>query len=490
MKLSKAIDILKPVSVKDFSEKEIAHLAFDSRKVRMDTLFFALSGKDHDGHDFIQDAVSRGACGCVVEKITGRVAVPLVQVTDCHEALALIAAHYYEFPSKALKVIGITGTNGKTTTAFLIRHVLNSSGRSSGLIGTLGCFIGERKKSLPNTTPESYVLQHLMREMVDEGCETCVMEVSSHGIKLGRIRHIDFNYGILTNISRDHLDFHPSFEDYVATKLRFFADLSRDAIAIINQDANESIRFIESTPAKCEIYGMNGAPDFRGKILKINERGIELLVSFCDGETRLFSTLRGRYHAYNIVAAFACLHSLGLSTGEITEGIASFPGVPGRAERIDTGLGFTCVVDYAHTPDALFHLFSAERELTRGRLICVFGAGGDRDVGKRPEMGKVAKELCDIVVLTSDNPRSEEAEAIIEDIRKGMNGNAIEIETDRSKAIERSLTLAREGDTVIIAGKGHEDYQEIRGRRIEFSDTAYVESYLKKMRSKRMVNEG
>ncbi len=483
MKLSKVIELLKPLSVEHFSEQEVAHLAFDSRKVSPDTLFFALPGKHHDGHEFINDAIRKGACACVVEKLPGKSAVPLIRVTDCHAALSLIAAHHYGFPAKAMKVIGITGTNGKTTTAFLIRHVLASSGRSSGLIGTLGCYIQERQERLPNTTPESLVLQRLMREMVDDGCSTCVMEVSSHGIKLGRIRHIDFSYGILTNISRDHLDFHPSFEDYVGTKLRFFADLPRDAIAIINQDANESIRFIETTHAKCKIYGMNGAPDYRGKILRINNSEMELIVSFRGGSTRIISSLRGRYHAYNIVAAFACLHSMNVSIEEITKGIGSFPGVPGRAQKIDTGLGFTCVVDYAHTPDALFNLFSAERELTRGRLICVFGAGGDRDVGKRPEMGKIAAELCDIVVLTSDNPRSEKAEDIIDDIKQGMNGNGIVVESDRRKAIERSLRLAEEGDTVIIAGKGHEHYQEIRGERIAFSDTAYIESCLKKMRT-------
>lgn len=485
MKLSRAIELLHPLGVFNFSEQEIEHLAFDSREVCVNTLFFALPGKHHDGHDFIRDAASRGACGCVVEKPTDAVSLPLIQVSDCHQALSLIAAHHYEFPSNELVLIGVTGTNGKTTTAFLIRHVLEITGRSAGLIGTLGFFIGERAQKLPNTTPESLLLQQIMRGMVDNGIEACVMEVSSHGIKLGRIRHLDFDYAVLTNISRDHLDFHLSYEDYVSTKLKFFADLKRDATAIINQDANESVRFIEATPARCRIYGMNGAPDYRGKVLHIDGEGMEILVSHRDGSETVFSPLRGRYHAYNVVAAFACLHAMGLSGEEIAEGVRSFPGVPGRAEKIETGMGFACVVDYAHTPDALFNLFSAERELTGGKLICVFGAGGDRDVGKRPEMGKVAAELCDIIVLTSDNPRSERPEAIIEDIRKGINGKQVMIEVNRGKAIERSLILAEEGDTVIIAGKGHEHYQEIEGERIQFSDTMYIESCLEQMKRKR-----
>jgi UDP-N-acetylmuramoyl-L-alanyl-D-glutamate--2,6-diaminopimelate ligase len=479
MRLSKIIDLLKPCSVQAFSEKEITHLAFDSREVRDDTLFFAFPGTHHDGHDFIRDAVERGACACVVEKMTTEVPVPLVEVADCHAALSRIAAHFYEFPSKELTVVGITGTNGKTTTAFLIRHVLQLTGRSAGLIGTLGAFIGDEVRRLPNTTPESLVLQQILRAMVDKKLNTCVMEISSHGIKLGRIRHIDFDFAVLTNISRDHLDFHRSFEDYVSTKLQFFIDLKNDATAIINQDANESIRFIESTSASCKIYGMNGAPDFRGKVLDIDEHGMKLLVAHRDGEQKLFSPLRGRYHAYNIVAAFACLHSMGLDGTEIAEVIGSFAGVPGRAHKIDMGLGFVCIVDYAHTPDALFNLFSAERELTRGRLICVFGAGGDRDVGKRPEMGKVASELCDIIVLTSDNPRSEKPTAIIDDIQKGMDGKQVTVEVVRKKAIERSLSMAREGDTVVIAGKGHESYQEAQGKKVLFSDIEYAESCMK-----------
>jgi UDP-N-acetylmuramoyl-L-alanyl-D-glutamate--2,6-diaminopimelate ligase len=485
MKLSKVIEILDPVSVSQFSEREIGHITFDSREVREKTLFFALPGDTHDGHEYIPEAVSRGAVACVVERRVDDGSVPLLEVRDSRESLARVAAHFFGFPSQELSMVGITGTNGKTTTAFLIRHVLEFAGRRAGLIGTLGSIIGERMMELPNTTPESLVLQRILRSMVEARLEVCVMEVSSHGIKLGRIRYIDFDFGILTNISRDHLDFHSSFDEYVETKLQFFTELKKGAVAFINQDARESMRFIEGITSQCRIYGMNGAPDFRGKVLKIGDEGMELRVAYAGGDQRIVSSLRGRFNAYNIVAAFACLLSLGVGVEEICEGIRSFPGVPGRAQRIETGLGFACVIDYAHTPDALFNIFSAERELTEGKLICVFGAGGDRDRGKRPEMGRVAAELCDVVILTSDNPRSEPPEAIIRDIQTGMDSKEVIVEEDRRKAIETSLAMASQGDTVVIAGKGHEKYQDIKGEKAPFSDVEYATMCIEKKRRAR-----
>lgn len=480
MKLSKIIKVIDSARVKNFSEKEIETIAYDSREVTNGTLFFALHGEKTDGHQFLKDAIERGADACVVENDTEITAVPVILVADARKELAVVSSHFFAFPSKKLTVIGVTGTNGKTTTTFLIKHIFDCAGMKAGLIGTLGCFIDKTKIDLPNTTPESLWLQRIMRTMVDSCIEVCVMEVSSHGIAMGRISTIDFDVGILTNISRDHLDFHKTFNDYVQTKLLFFKGLKKEATAFINSDIQERDTFIQNVSSGCFTYGIREKADFTGEIRNINERGIEMTINHNGKRFRLMAPLRGRYNAYNVIPAFACSYHIGLSAKQIEHAIGSFRGVQGRGEKIDTGLGFTCVIDYAHTPDALFNLLTAERELTKRNLICVLGAGGDRDEGKRAEMGKTAASLCDRVILTSDNPRSEKPEAIINDIAKGINGKKVTIEIDRRKAIEVSIAMAQKGDTVIIAGKGHEMYQEIMGKRIPFSDREVAEDIIRK----------
>ncbi len=484
MKLSRIIEIINPVLVRNFTDVDIKSLAYDSRNVTAETLFFAIHGEKYDGHKFIQDAIERGANSCVVEKEEKISTVPLIKVENVRETLAEISTHFYGFPSRKLLVVGITGTNGKTTTSFLIKNILDTAGRKAGLIGTMGCFIGDKNINLPNTTPESLWLQRIMREMVDSGIEVCIMEVSSHGIKMGRINNIDFDIGILTNISRDHLDFHRTFSDYVNTKLKLFQGLKEKSIAIVNLDDGESNRFIKGISTRCFTYGIKEEAHFKGEIKRIDENGMELLIRHKDKVFEISSPLRGRYNAYNIIPSFAFSYIIKVKEEEIKKGISSFQGVSGRGERVTTGLAFNCIIDYAHTPDALYNLFSSEKEMADGRLICVFGAGGDRDVGKRPEMGKVAASLCDVIILTSDNPRGEKPESIIKDILKGINSKKVTVEVNRRKAIETSINMAKRGDIVIIAGKGHERYQEIMGKRNSFNDREIAESCIRKLKEK------
>jgi UDP-N-acetylmuramoyl-L-alanyl-D-glutamate--2,6-diaminopimelate ligase len=474
MKLSKIIEGIEYLSVDNFFDVEIQDIAYDSREVSKGTLFFALTGEKVDGHSFIRDAVKRGAAACVVEEKIETNRVPIITVHNSREILAHIAPVFFEYPSHHLLVVGITGTNGKTTTSFLTKRILDTAGKRTGIIGTIGCFIGEKKIPLPNTTPESLLIQRIMREMVDSDTEVCIMEVSSHGIKRGRIYGIDFDFGILTNVSRDHLDFHPSYSDYVDTKVSFFKGMKDEATSIINRDDKESIRFLKACSGRSVTYGLEHEADYWGRVVRIENNGMDVSIIHEEEEFSITSPLRGRYNVFNLLPAFTVSHLMGVDIESIKKGINTFTGVPGRSEVVDTTLGFNCIIDYAHTPDALYNLFSAERELTAGRLICVFGAGGDRDKGKRSEMGRVAASLCDEIILTSDNPRSEDPEMIISDILKGINGKKPLVEIERKRAIELSLAMAEAGDTVVIAGKGHEDYQEIQGERFPFNDKEFA----------------
>ncbi len=340
MKLSKIIKVIDSAQVKNFSEKEIEDIAYDSREVTDGALFFALHGEKSDGHQFLKDAIERGAYACVVENDIGVTAVPIIIVPDARKELAVVSSHFFEFPSKKLTVIGVTGTNGKTTTTFLIKHILDCAGKKTGLIGTLGCFIGKTKINLPNTTPESLWLQRIMRTMVDSCIEVCVMEVSSHGIAMGRISAIDFDIGILTNISRDHLDFHKTFNDYVQTKLLFFKGLKKEATAFINSDIHESDRFIQNASSGCFTYGMREKADFAGEIRNINERGIEMTINHNGKRFRLMAPLRGRYNAYNVIPAFACSYHIGLSAKQIERAIGSFRGVQGDGKSMNRAMDF------------------------------------------------------------------------------------------------------------------------------------------------------
>lgn len=482
MKFSRIIDMISPVKICNFSDVEVTDLAYDSREVCKGTLFFAIRGEQFDGHNFIQDAISKGANSCVVEKEQEIEEIPQLVVNDVRSVLSEVSACFLGYPSDKLNVVGITGTNGKTTSSFMLKNILDEADRKTGVVGTMGFFIEDKKGKMGNTTPESLLLHKIMKDMVDARTEICLMEVSSHGIKMGRIKDVNFNIGALTNISRDHLDFHHSMDDYVNTKLDFFRKLEPESYAVINMDESESRRFIDETEAICTTYGINRDAQVKGMIDKVGADGFNLTITYEDNQYGFFSPLRGNYNAYNILLAFAVSKILGVSIEEIKAGVSTFRGVSGRAEKIETGSDINCIIDYAHTPDALFNIFSSEKKITRGKLICVFGAGGNRDRGKRKEMGKIAASLCDKIIVTSDNPRDEDPQSIIDDILQGIVEKDVDVEVEREKAIELSLSMAEPGDTVVIAGKGHEDYQEIKGRRHHFSDKETAESYVKKLR--------
>jgi len=484
--LSKIIEIIDPISVKRFKESDIKHLSYDSREAEVGGLFFAIKGENNDGHRYIKDAISGGASSVVVETDVAEFDIPVIKVKSSRRALSCVASHFFEFPSEKLVVVGITGTNGKTTTAFLLRNIFRKAGRKTGIIGTVGCFIEDKKIDILNTTPESLWLQKTMREMVDKGIEICIMEVSSHGIKMGRIEDIDFDFAIFTNISRDHLDFHKTFSDYLNTKLNFFQNLKKGSKSFINIDDPNGKKFVSKAASRIFTFGLCEDADFKGEIRKLESDGLLLNIVYKDREFDITSVLRGKYNAYNILPAFALSLEMGIEEDCLKEGIFSFNGVPGRGQSIRTGLGFRCIIDYAHTPDALFNIFAAEKKISPGRLICVFGAGGDRDRGKRKQMGEVASTICDEVIITSDNPRGENPREIIDDILGGMNSKIVTVEVDRKKAIEKSLQIARRGDVVIVAGKGHETYQEIAGKRIHFNDREVVESWIKKMQERNL----
>ncbi len=482
MKLSKIIEIVNPILVTNYKEKEIEHLFYDSREVKEGGLFFAIKGESTDGHRYIKDAINRGASSVVMETDAVEFGIPAIKVRSSRRALSKVSAHFFGFPSEKLAIIGITGTNGKTTTAMLLRNILRKAGKKVAVISTVGCFLEDEKTDVANTTPESLWLQKAMRKMVDKGIDICIMEVSSHGIKMGRIEDIDFDFAVFTNISRDHLNFHKTFSDYLNTKLRFFHNLKKEKIAFINVDDVYGEKFVQKATSETYTFGIDERADFEGKVGSVTEDGLELSIIYEDTEFAITSPLRGRYNAYNILPAFALSLKMGIDNNIIKDGISSFKGVEGRGDRIETGLGFECILDYAHTPDALYRLCSAEKEIAKGRLICVFGAGGDRDKGKRKQMGKVASTLCDEIIVTSDNPRGENPRAIIEQIIEGVNSSKVSVEVDRKKAIENSLRIAQKGDTVIVAGKGHETYQEIGGKRFHFSDREVIESCILSLR--------
>jgi UDP-N-acetylmuramoyl-L-alanyl-D-glutamate--2,6-diaminopimelate ligase len=456
---------------------EISDLAYDNRAVGAGTLFFCVPGFTRDGHDFAPDAVSRGAAALVVQRPLG-LGVPEVRVGSVRAAMAPAAARFYGNPTAQLEMVGITGTNGKTTTAFLVRSLLEADGRRCGLMGTVKSVVGGVEHEVQRTTPEAIDLQRLFHQMVDGGDRGCVMEVSSHALELHRADAITFDVAIFTNLTQDHLDFHPTMEDYFQAKRRLFTEL-RPKVAVINLDDAYGRRLAEEIDGAVT-FGLD-SPDaaYRAVDLQTGLSGSTFTVAAPDGPLPVRSPLTGRFNVSNVLGALAAARSLGISASVCATAIADAGQVPGRFQSVDEGQPFAVLVDYAHTPDSLENVLAAARPLTSGRLHVVFGAGGDRDRGKRPQMGEIARRLADRVIVTSDNPRSEDPEAIIAEILQG-SGLDVEHEVDRRRAIERALSAASAGDVVVIAGKGHEQGQEFAGgRKIAFDDVGVVRELLR-----------
>jgi UDP-N-acetylmuramoyl-L-alanyl-D-glutamate--2,6-diaminopimelate ligase len=459
------------------AEVEVTGLAYDSRAAGPGTLFFCVPGFERDGHEFAGEAVSRGAVALVVERPLS-LGVPEIVVDDVREAMAPIAARFYGDPTASLRVVGVTGTNGKTTTAFLVRSLLEAAGTRCALMGTVKAVIGGVEHEVARTTPEAIDMQASFRAMLDAGDQACAIEVSSHALDLNRADAIHFAAAIFTNLSRDHLDFHPTMDDYFAAKRRLFE--SGPGVVVIGVDDDWGRRLAAEQPGAVT-FSVDGEADYRAAEASFAIDGAEFTAITPDGAVRLRSRLPGRFNVANVLGAVAAVHRLGVSLAAVAEALPAVDPVPGRFEPVEEGQPFAVLVDYAHTPDSLENVLRSARALTEGRLLCVFGCGGDRDRGKRPQMGRIASELADVAVVTSDNPRSEEPQAIIDEILTGVDGAAdVEVLIDRRAAIVRAVELAAPGDVVLIAGKGHEQGQEFAaGRKVPFDDVSVAREALR-----------
>jgi UDP-N-acetylmuramoyl-L-alanyl-D-glutamate--2,6-diaminopimelate ligase len=469
---------------------EVTALAYDSRRVRPGTLFFCVVGERADGHEFAPTAVEAGAAALVVEFEMPGLDVPQVVVPDARAAMAPLAARFAGDPTAELRVVGVTGTNGKTTTAFLIHEILESAAIQSGLLGTVKQVVGAVETEVERTTPEAIDLQPSFRQMLEGGDRACVMEVSSHALELRRADAIHFEVALFTNLTQDHLDFHGGMEEYFLAKRRLFAELE-PGTAVVNVDDPYGQRL--AMDFECLTFSAAGeAADYVAREVEFDATGARFVVSGAEGEASVQTALPGAFNVANALGAFAAAEAMGVGAEIAAAGLARAARVPGRFEPIDEGQGFSVLVDYAHTPDSLENVLRAARRLTTGRLISVFGAGGDRDREKRPKMGRAGAELSDLAVITSDNPRSEDPEAIVAEVAAGAEGvvdvaegvSRLEVVVDRREAIALALGRAAPGDTVVIAGKGHEQGQEFEdGRKIPFDDREVAREELWKLGS-------
>jgi UDP-N-acetylmuramoyl-L-alanyl-D-glutamate--2,6-diaminopimelate ligase len=468
---------------------EVTGLSYDSRRVETGDLFFCVRGERSDGHDFAERAVASGASALVVERPL-ELATTQVLVPDARAAMPPIAVRFWDDPTARLIVAGITGTNGKTTTAFLIRHVLESQGTRTGLLGTVKRVVGGTEEEAERTTPEAIDLQETFHRMLEAGDRACAMEVSSHALALGRTAGVRFAVAVFTNLTQDHLDFHRDMEDYFAAKRMLF--VSAPGAAVVNLDdpygARLAAELSEAGSPPLTTFSPSGSPaaDFRALEVSFDAAGSRFRCVGPDTEVAVRAPLPGHFNVENSLAAVAACHALGVSSDAAAASLADAGRVPGRFEPVDAGQPFAVLVDYAHTPDSLDNVLRAARMLTGGRLIAVFGCGGDRDREKRPLMGEITARLADSCVVTSDNPRSERPDAIIDDILSGVpeGANGVRVEPDRRRAIALALAEAAAGDTVVIAGKGHEQGQELEGgRKIPFDDRQVATEELQRLRS-------
>ncbi len=458
---------------------DVAGLAYDNRAVGPRDLFFCVRGFTRDGHEFAADAIAHGAAALVVDHQLD-LDIPQVVVEDVRRSMAPAAAAFYGDPTAQLELVGITGTNGKTTTAYLARSLFEAAGRQTGLLGTVKSVVGGVESDVQRTTPEAIDLQRSFRTMLDAGDVACVMEVSSHALELARVDACHFSVGVFTNLTQDHLDFHPTMEDYFQAKRRLFTDVAARH-AVINLDDSYGARLVADPELDEPITFALDHPGatYRADDLRTDISGSSFTLHSPDGVSELRSPLRGRFNVYNVIGALAAARATGVAFDLAVAAIEQAGQVPGRFETVDEGQAFAVLVDYAHTPDSLENVLVAARSLTGSRLHVVFGAGGDRDRGKRPLMGEIAARLADSVIVTSDNPRSEDPEAIIAEILSGID-RPVQHDADRRAAIRAAITDAEDGDVVVIAGKGHEQGQEFAdGQKIPFDDVAVARDALR-----------
>lgn len=463
-------------------EVEVSGISHDSREIVPGDIYACIPGFKVDGHDFAVAAQKAGAAALLVERFL-KLDIPQLKVESTRQTVGRVAAEIYGYPSRRLKLIGVTGTNGKTTVTHLVERIARLAEEKTGMIGTLGAKIMEQEIPCQHTTPESTDIQKLLHKMVEQKVRIAVMEVSSHALDLGRVNGCFFQAGIFTNLSQDHLDYHQDMQKYLQAKSLLFAGMKQDSkqFAVLNAD-DPSCTYLQSQAAcRYVTYGVDSAADYKAEELELTERGVEFKVKYKGNESTIIYPTPGKFSVYNALAAFAWGIEAGYSNEIITKALRETQGVPGRFESIRKGQPFLVIVDYAHTPDGLVNVLSAAREISAGRIITVFGCGGDRDRTKRPLMGRAAAEYSDFVIVTSDNPRTEDPQAIIEDILPGIAKVDYKVIVDRRQAIVQACSIAKPGDTIIIAGKGHEDYQIIGSEKIHFDDREEVEKALRGM---------
>jgi UDP-N-acetylmuramoyl-L-alanyl-D-glutamate--2,6-diaminopimelate ligase len=491
VKLQNLIDVLNEKHTRGNTDRDILDITFDSREVKPGTLFVALRGSKTDGHNFLESAVKNGASALLVEDenaVKPDIDIPVITVPDSRKALAPLSLKFFDYPASKMKVIGVTGTNGKTTTTHMISCILNAHGVKTGIMGTLYVKILDKTYSVPNTTPESLVIQRYLAEMVNAGVETAIMEVSSHALYHERVAGIVFDGAIFTNLSQDHLDFHKTMDDYFEAKKKLFTRIkpaSEGGFALINSDDERAPKLYEILNVPYMSYGIHKDPYLRAEEIRIDMTGTSFKAVRELTEVPVKMKMSGTFNVYNALAAVGAGLFMNVSTDAISEGFKTLPGVRGRFELIDEGQDFGVVVDYAHTPDGLQNVLSSAKELVRNRLIVVFGCGGDRDRSKRPIMGEIAAQYGDVVIVTSDNPRTEEPVRIITDIQLGIEKHRKDyiVEVDRKNAIMHAIDIAQSGDLVVIAGKGHETYQIFRDGTIHFDDAEVARESLKLKKS-------
>jgi UDP-N-acetylmuramoyl-L-alanyl-D-glutamate--2,6-diaminopimelate ligase len=476
MKLVQLIAALDHKEVSGPQNVEIHDIVYDSRRAKPGALFVAIPGEHADGHQYIASAEEKGVVAVVVEREDVLPRGTTIRVRNSRKALALLAAQWHGKPADRLRLLGITGTDGKTTTSFLMRAMLQTAGYRTGLIGTVMTSFGERQIPSQYTTPEAPELQEVLAQMVSQGSDFVVMEVSSHALALDRVYGIPFEMGVFTNLSRDHLDFHGDFQHYRDTKASFFRSLSGPkGRAVINLDDPNAQYIMDSTAVPIITFSMEKKADVSLSRVRLTAEMSEIEVATPQGTIHFRFHLLGRYNVINALATIAAGIALELPPDVIREGLEGIRGVEGRFETLETGRGFSVIVDYAHTAQALDRLLNAIRELTSGRVLVVFGCGGNRDRGKRPQMGEVATKMADVVILTTDNPRWEDPQEILRDVERGVvPGASYEVVLDRRQAIRRGLSLARPKDVLAVAGRGHERYQICGDQRIPFLDRAVI----------------
>jgi UDP-N-acetylmuramoyl-L-alanyl-D-glutamate--2,6-diaminopimelate ligase len=491
MRLSELLANLPDIRYDGASDPNIEGLATHSGRVNPGDLFVALSGdvKLPDRHPFISQAIAANAAAVVAEKYAETGSTPFIYAPDTHRILAFLAKKFYNHPTDHLRVVGVTGTNGKTSTVYLIHAILKAAHMAPGLIGTIEHRLGDDVEVSQNSTPQAHDLHRLFRAMADAKCRSVAMEVTSEGLAQKRVAGLDFEVAVFTNLTRDHLDYHGTFDAYLAAKATLFDNLRSDSSAIVNTDDPATEQLLANCSANVVRYGTSEKADVRIISGQTNWRGTRLHLETPVGTMHLALALQGTFQFYNATAAVATGLTLGISPETIADALRNVT-VPGRFEGIDCGQNFGVIVDYAHAPDGLENVLTTSRAFTQEQLICVFGCGGDRDKGKRPVMGEISARLSDFTVVTSDNPRTEDPNAIISDILPGLGRAPHHVEINRKRAIELAIGKAKPGDLVLIAGKGHEDYQEVHHVKSHFDDREIAREILGRLDGKNAHGRG